>query len=40
MDYMEKIQNLDETMGAMGFMMSLHYYYTQVTPLENGGHIV
>ena len=36
----KKIQNLHETTKAMGFMRSLFHYYTQITPLENGGHEV
>ena len=34
----KKIQNLHETTKAMGFMRSLFHYYSQITPLGNGGH--
>ena len=36
----KKIQNLHETTNVMGFMRYLFHYYTQITPLENGGHTV
>ena len=36
----KNFQNMHETSEAMGFMRSLFHYYTQITPLENGGHTV
>ena len=36
----KKIQYLHENTKAMGFMRLLFHHYTQITPLENGGHTV
>ena len=36
----QKFRNLHETTETMGIMRSLFNYYTQITPLENGGHTV
>ena len=33
----KKIRNLHENTKAMGFIRSTFHYYTQITPLENGG---
>ena len=33
----KKIRNLHENTKAMGFKRSIFHYYTQITPLENGG---
>ena len=31
---------MHETTEAMGFIRSFFHYYTQITPLENGGQTV
>ena len=35
-----KVWNLHENTEAIGFMSSLFYYCTQITPSENGDHTV
>ena len=35
-----QLQSLHETTKPMGFMRLLFHYYTQITPLKNGGHTV
>ena len=34
----QKIRYLHETTKSTGFIMSIFHHYTQITPLENGGH--
>ena len=36
----KKFRILQENTEVMGFRRSLFHYYTQITPLENGGYTV